>query len=165
MTGFRAFAVALATFGLAACDEPFGWGRAEVDGEWIYQAEGIRGAGVRCEATDLRLLIDQDGNNFSGSVSGGLLTCLVTVIPEDTTRLPFDTTVYRSMSGVPITNGELSGEEIRFQIGAGGLRHDGEIVSRSMSGIVRLSGDLIDMDRIELQGSFAASRVILTTED
>lgn len=165
MTGFRVLAAVTALLSVAACNEPFGWGRAKVDGEWIYQAESIRGEGVLCEATDLRLLIDQDDNDFSGSVSGGSLSCLVTVTPEDTLELPYDTTLTRSMTGVPITNGRLNGRSVRFQIGAGGLRHDGEIVSRSMSGSVVLTGDLIDIDQDSLGGSFAASRVVAADEE
>lgn len=158
-------AAILAVLTSAACDEPFGWGRERVDGEWIYQAGSARINGVQCDVTGLRLLIDQDGNDFAGVVSEGSLACTVTIFPTDTTELAVDTVILRSMDGLPVTTGRLDGSSISFQIGAGALLHEGEIVSRSMSGNVVLSGSWLGYGLPTIGGEFAASRVRTEEEE
>lgn len=164
MIAIRALAI-LAAITLTACEEPFGWGRETVDGEWIYQAGSARINGVQCDVAGLRLLLDQDGNDFAGVVSSGSLACTETIFPDDTTELSVDTVVRRSMDGLPVTAGRLDGSKISFQIGAAALEHDGEIVGRSMSGNVVFSGSWIGYGLPTIGGSFAASRVKTEEEE
>lgn len=135
---------------LGGCDGPFALSRAELEGDWVYEADNLQSESARCDLTGATLSLLQDGNSFAGQVSGGSLACVVEV--GDSTFA-----VTESIDGAPVTSGQVRGRRITFQIGAGVLTHEGEVDSRSMTGTVTLAGRFIDLDTESPDGEFAAA--------
>ena len=137
----------VATTVLAGCDYPLGFGQAFVDGDWIYQAETPPGALSSCEISGLVLALDQEGDEFAGLAKGGELRC------ETATG-----TLFRSLDGAPVTNGEVRGRQVAFSIGAGLLEHRGLVEGRSMSGTFTSGAGLGEFGVNPVEGDFAAAR-------
>ncbi|HUE97263.1 MAG TPA: hypothetical protein VMN39_11420, partial [Longimicrobiaceae bacterium] len=119
--------VPLALGPVAGCDYPLGIGRAWVDGEWIYEAGSVGAGSVTCEVTGVTLSFDQEGSRFAGIAASGTLACSTE-----------DGLVTRSLNGAPVTAGRVDGRRVRFDIGAGLLRHDGRVDGRSITGTVTI---------------------------
>lgn len=51
---------------------------ARIGGTWTFNAAGLHGSDVSCNASGYRLVIDQDGRNsvFTGTYGGGKLSCV-----------------------------------------------------------------------------------------
>lgn len=137
----------ICSIAVGGCDYPLGFGHAFVDGEWIYQAETPPDASNSCEISGLVLALDQEGDEFAGVVEGGELRC------ETATD-----TLFRSLDGVPVTNGEVRGRQIAFSIGAGLLEHRGLVEGRSMSGTFTSGAAFGRVAAEPVEGEFAAAR-------
>lgn len=98
----------LAVLLLVSCgdDNPTNGDTANVEGVWTASLSDMTGSGVSCSSTiPTTLAITQDGTDFSGTYSGGELTCTE---PGGTSSIPVEPG--------EIVNGRVNGEEVDFDL-------------------------------------------------
>ena len=125
---------------------PDGPSTAQVGGVWTYAASNVAGGGASCTVTNLRLTFVQSGTTFSGSYSGGTMTCAAE--GESATIGPFQGTV---------VNGTIDGNRVSFDLDTQDWHNSGTLSGSSMSGQVTVRIDLGD-GPITLSGSWSAAR-------
>ena len=130
---------------LAACGDSTSPG-PNLGGSWLYSVSNLTSGSVTCSSSGTTLSITQSGATFSGSYSGGTLTCL---------------TPSGSSSGLigtgAVVSGSLSGNAVSFDLDTGDWHNSGSISGGSMSGsvTVRLT---ISGTTFVLSGNFGAAR-------
>jgi hypothetical protein len=119
--------LAIAAGLLAGC-ETLGITTPRVDGVWLLSAQSLTDGARVCAIDGMRLTLEQFGTDVTGTSSGGTLTCVAN-----------GTTSTSQLTAKPIVNGSIDAtDEIRFDLGGPDWRHEGDVVARSMTGIVRV---------------------------
>lgn len=108
---------------LSGCEAVFG-PSARMEGTWSYAATSLAGGGWVCEVSGMVLSLQQYGNEFSGSATGGAMECVRG--EEDP--------VVRTFGTQPVVNGRVSGDAVEFDIGTPDWHNRGRIEDGSMSG-------------------------------
>ncbi|HZN99166.1 MAG TPA: hypothetical protein VFB61_15640 [Gemmatimonadales bacterium] len=148
----RRWLTALTLVAVAACggdDSGTGpVGSLNVGGTWNMSISNMSGSGASCSTSDpIRATIRQTGSSFTGTYTGGILSCLT---PTES----FSTAVG---SGA-ITNGQVGGSTISFDLGAYG-HHDGTLSGNSMSGSAEWTYDFgLPLNEVPLTGGWSATR-------
>lgn len=140
---------AIAALSAAGCEAPFGIGSAWVEGDWLYDATARSGSGVSCELTGVTLSLEQEGDAFAGTASGGEIVCFAGLSSSGA-----------SFGTHPVTRGTVEGDDVAFDFRAGDITHAGTVTGRSMTGTVAWTLDLGGpLGVVTLTGTFAAARV------
>jgi hypothetical protein len=130
------------------CGDSTGPAQANMGGIWLYTATNLTdGSGFRCTVSSLSLRLNQSGNTFSGTTTGGGVQCYA-----GSTLL-----VSQALGPLPVINGSTSGTSVTFDIESSDFHNVGEVQGGSMTGTTTLrvptqSGIAV------LSGSFAAAR-------
>lgn len=150
MKHMRNCAVAALALAMAACSGDSGGSMGpvipQVAGTWTYSATNIAGSGASCSVTGLTLTVNQTAETFTGSYSGGSMTCSGN--GESATLGPFQGT---------IVSGSISGNSVSFDLDTQDWRNTGTINGSSMSGTVTVRFDL-GSGPITLSGNWSAAR-------
>jgi hypothetical protein len=142
---------ALIAVAAAACGGDDGTGPVgsiNVGGTWNASVSNMSGEGASCSTTTpFRLNIRQVENTFTGTYSGGVLTCLT---PTESFSTP--------LNGV-VTNGEVSGNTISFDLDSPDFHHEGTVTANSMSGSADWNYDFnLPLDVVTLTGGWSATK-------
>jgi hypothetical protein len=130
---------------LTACGkDSSGPSTPNVTGNWIYNTSNLSGGGLSCSSFGTAMMLTQQGTTFSGSYSGGTLSC----VGVGSSNIGTGTVVSGILAGA---NG------IAFDMDTQDWRNTGTITGTSMSGTVRVKVNDGTTDQV-LNGSFAASR-------
>lgn len=137
----RRLVLALVLGVLGCSNDTFGLPTALVSGSWTMTLTNFTGSGLTCNASGITLQFAQAGTTFTGTYSGGTITCSSPSGPLDTTVPPGQ-----------VANGGISGTAVVFDLGTsdshfvGGLNGGGSMsgdgtVSTTFNGTpVSLSG-------------------------
>ncbi|MEN8376962.1 MAG: hypothetical protein ABFS34_16160, partial [Gemmatimonadota bacterium] len=132
----------------AGCgDDPTGPSTPNVAGAWSYAATNVTAATVTCSFTNVSLSLTQSGTTFSGTYSGGLLSCSA---PGASFSEP--------IGGGPVASGTINGTSVTFDMDSSDWRNTGTISGNSMSGTVNVRV-VVEGVPIVLTGNFSAARV------
>lgn len=148
----RAYSVfALATVALAACggDDGSGPGSASVEGSWSASVSNMTGGGATCSTTSpIQATLRQTGSTFTGSYSSGVLTCTT----------PTESFSASTGSG-PVINGQVSGENVTFDLGTPAFHHTGILEGTAMSGTAEWLYDFGNpLGVVTLSGNWSATK-------
>jgi hypothetical protein len=144
---------ALAAAAMAACggdDQTTGpTGSLNVGGTWSASISNLSGEGASCSTSSpIRVTLRQTGSTFTGSYSGGVLTCL--------------TATESFSSAVPsgnVANGQVAGTKVTFDLGSPDFHHDGSLNGTSMSGTATWTYDFgFPLEQVALTGGWSAVR-------
>jgi hypothetical protein len=120
---------------------------ASVAGTWTASMTNMSGSGVSCSSTSpTTLTITQSNATFSGSYSGGELTCSG---PGGT--------VSEFVGSGTILNGTLNGNDVSMDLNTPDFHLDGTVSGNSMSGIARWEVD-VGAQTVVLNGNWGAAR-------
>lgn len=151
MRRWTVYVVAAATaVTLSACHGSNATGPAapSVTGNWTYSASNVSGSGLACDISGVAMGLQQSGNTFTGSLTGGTLSC--TASGQTSTQ---------SLGSDVVANGTIVGNTVAFDIGTSDIHDAGTISGNSMSGTVTIRLDLgAPTGVITLSGNFAAVR-------
>ncbi|HEY8468350.1 MAG TPA: hypothetical protein VIL18_01845 [Longimicrobiales bacterium] len=134
---------------LAGCsDSPSEPRRPNLTGQWAYSATNISGGGVSCDVVGVTLNLTQSGSTFSGSATGGVLTCRAG-----------GESVSVNLTSAVVANGSINGNQVVFDIDTSDWRNTGTLSGNSMSGVVNVRIDMgAPIGVILLSGNFSAVR-------
>ena len=119
----------------------------EVDGEWLFSARNLTGAGVGCQVDGLRLQLVQDGTRFSGAATDGEMSC-----DQESESVDVE------LGTLPVINGRLTGSRVSFDIGSADWSVDGTLAGGSMEGTMQMVvGE--PFGNVVVSGRFGAARV------
>ncbi len=123
-------------------------GSINVGGTWNLSVSNMSGSGASCSTSDpIHATIRQTGSSFTGTYSGGILGCLT----------PTESFSSAIGSGA-ITNGEVTGNTISFDLGSYG-HHDGTISGNSMSGSAEWTYQFgLPLNEVSLTGGWSATK-------
>ena len=123
-------------------------GSINVGGTWNMSISNMSGSGASCSTSDpIHATIRQTGSSFTGTYTGGILGCLT----------PTESFSSAVGSGA-ITNGQVSGSTISFDLGTYG-HHDGTISGNSISGSAEWSYDFnLPLGVVTLTGGWSATK-------
>jgi hypothetical protein len=146
----RYWLTALTLAAVAACggdDGSTGVGSINVGGTWNISVSNMSGQGASCSTTSpVRATIRQTGSTFTGTYSGGIITCLT----------PTESFSSALGSGA-VTNGEITGNTISFDLDSPDFHHDGTVSGNSMSGSAEWTYDFgLPLGVVTLTGSWSA---------
>jgi hypothetical protein len=122
----RNWGLALTAIIVVACggDNGTGPGPANVGGSWSASVANLAGDGATCSTvTPIQVTLSQTQSTVTGSYTGGILTCT-------TPGKSFSTT----LSSGAVSNGELNGNNITFDLGSPDFHHTGTVEGTLMSG-------------------------------
>jgi hypothetical protein len=144
--------IVIAVLGTLACggDDDTGPSTpADVSGTWSASVSNMSGSGVSCTSDGATLLtLSQTGSTFSGTYSGGELTCSG---PGGTTSGPIG-------SGL-VVNGEVDGNNVSFDLDTPDFHQTGNVDGTSISGNARWRFDFgPPTGVITLNGNWAAAK-------
>jgi hypothetical protein len=124
-------------------------GSLNVDGTWSASVSNLSGGGASCHtSTPVQVTIRQTGSTFTGSYSGGILTCLT---PTESFS--------SALGSGNVTNGQLAGTTVTFDLGSPDFHHSGTVNGTSMSGTAAWNYDFgPPLDDVMLAGSWSATR-------
>ncbi len=109
---------------------------AQVGGLWSYNtgqlSGGLAGLGVRCFITNVDLSLNQTGATFTGSANGGNIRCTVAGV----------TVMDGPLGNQVVVNGNVSGNDLSFDIDTLAWSNSGRESGNQMSGSVSLTIDL-----------------------
>ena len=136
---------------LAACGDDDGTGpsSANVEGTWSASLSNLSGGGVSCSSTiPIDVTLTQTGNTFSGSYDGGELTCTGSAGTFST-----------PVGSGTVINGQVSGNNISFDLDTPDFHHTGSVSGTSMSGTASWTFDFGDPTGVvTLNGNWGAER-------
>ena len=118
-----------------------------VTGQWSYSATNVSGSGVTCNFTGVTLTLAQSGSTFTGTTTGGNVSCTA----------PGVAPLNESLGGDVIANGQITGNAVQFDIGGQDLHNVGTLSGNSMSGTVTISVPT-GTTTVILTGNFSAAR-------
>ena len=141
------FAVGL----LTACGNDSGTGPStpNIAGTWRITFTNLSGSGVSCGTTAIDYVITQSGNTFTGN-SGSTYTFSCT----DGVN-----TVSQSITGAVITNGQITGTSISFDLATNAAHQTGTLSGNSISGTSTWTLDLGSSGTVVLSGQFGGLRL------
>lgn len=143
---------------LAACSGdsssptgPAGSSLAQVGGSWTYAASNMTGTlsggvSVSCRFSNVPLTLNQTGDTFTGSTTGGQFSCSAGGISDGGT-----------FGGRIVVNGEVDENDIEFDFDGPDWHHTGSISGNSMSGQATAIFEL-GSGAVVLRGSWSAAR-------
>jgi hypothetical protein len=102
-------------------------GTVNLTGSWSYSMSNVESPPVTCSSSGTVLVITQNGTSFSGTYSGGTLTCGAGGSPQVLGIAPGS-----------IAAGTRSGSNITFNLTNDGWRNAGTAGGNTMSGSVTL---------------------------
>lgn len=118
----------------------------DVTGTWSYTVTNLTGAvNFSCSITGATLSLVQTGDTLTGSVSGGVVSCLT---PNGVANVP--------LSGGAITNSGINGNTLQINFGNPNIKSVGSVSGNSIFGQVAVRGILGNM--AQLTGNFSAAR-------
>lgn len=102
----RKWIAASALLVLVGCgDSPSEPRTPNLSGRWTYSATNISGGGGSCDVAGVTLNLTQSGTTFSGSATGGVLTCRAG-----------GESVSVNLTSAVVANGSINGNQIVFDI-------------------------------------------------
>ena len=106
-------------------DDGTGPGFASVNGSWSLSITNMTGGGAQCSTTSpIQLTLQQSTTTFSGTYGGGgILTCTA----------PIGSFSAAAGSG-SVINGQISGNQVSFDIGSENFHHSGTVTGSTMAG-------------------------------
>lgn len=119
-----------------------------LSGRWTFNASNMSGSGMSCNLSAVALNISQQGNTFTGTYSGGRLTCTAggQVLTQD-------------WGSGTVVNGSVNGNSIAFDFDTSDYRQTGTLSGNSISGNGVWREDLgAPYGVVTLNGSFSAAR-------
>jgi hypothetical protein len=140
----RAPMLAAAVLALVACGgDSTGPNTSDVSGTWMYNATNLNGAGLSCSITNVTFSLTQTGSSFTGSTSGGTLSC--TFAGESDSE---------SLGNSTVANGQVDGTAIQFDIGSSDLHNAGTRDGKSITGTLTANVE-VDTTAVVLSGTFS----------
>ncbi len=136
--------------GLVACGGDNGTGPgSSVDGVWSASLSNLSGSGVSCSSTaPTQLTLNQTGNTFSGSYTGGELTCSG---PGGTFSDP--------VGSGSVVNGQINGNSLSFDLDTPDFHQIGTITGNSLSGTAQWRVDFgAPTGVVTLNGNWGAAK-------
>lgn len=142
----RRFVIPAVVLVLVACGGDSSGPGTNLTGNWLYSVSNLTTGGLRCSSSGTTLSITQSGSTFSGSYSGGTMTCT-------------------SASGASsfligtgtIISGSLSGNSVSFDLDSSDCHNVGTLTGSSISGTVTVLLT-VDATNYTLTGNFGAAR-------
>ncbi len=131
---------------LVACGGDSSGPGTNLTGSWLYSVSNLTTGGLTCASSGTTLSITQTGNTFSGSYSGGTLTCTTA---SGTTSVLIGTGT--------VVSGSLSGNTVSFNLDTSDWHNVGTLSGGSMSGTVTVLLTL-NGTNYTLTGHFGAAR-------
>jgi hypothetical protein len=141
---------AVMLFLMAACgdDDGSGPGSIDVTGTWSASVSNMSGSGVSCTSSSpTQLALAQTGATFSGSYDGGAVDCSG---PGGTLSSP--------LGSGSVTNGQLNGNAVSFDLGTPDLHHTGTASATSMSGTAVWRVEYGTLGTLTLNGNWVAAK-------
>lgn len=135
---------------ILACGGDNGTGPVTPDltGSWTYGVTDLSGSGVSCTVVGTVLNIGQSGSTFSGSYSGGTVTCTG---PGGTASA--------DINGGVVVNGTVNARGgVSFELDTSDWRSTGTVTGTSMSGTVTARLNVGSGGLVLLSGSWSSSR-------
>jgi hypothetical protein len=140
-----------ALLGFVACggDNGTGPGSTSVDGVWSASLSNLSGSGVSCSSTaPTQLTLNQTGSTFSGSYTGGELTCSG---PGGTFSEP--------VGSGSVVNGQINGNSLSFDLDTPDFHQIGTITGNSLSGTAQWRVDFgAPTGVVTLNGNWGAAK-------
>jgi len=120
---------------------------ANIAGSWNYSASNLSGAGFTCNVNGTILNFTQSGATFTGTYSGGTLTCTAPGLP----------TFSEPLGNGIVATGTVNINNVSFDFDTSDWRNTGTVSGNSISGtaVVRISDG---STTYTLNGSFAATK-------
>jgi len=143
--------IGLAAALLSACggDNPAGPSVANIAGTWRITYSNMSGSGVTCGTTAIDYVITQSGATFTGtSNSTYTFTCTDGV-----------NTVSQTATGGIITNGQINGSSITFDLATSSAHQTGTLSGNSITGTSTWTIDLGSSGTVVLIGQFGGLRL------
>jgi hypothetical protein len=145
----KALFAVCATVLLAACggDGVSGPVNANLAGSWSYSASNLSGGGFNCFVSGTTMVISQTAAGFTGSYSGGILSC----------SYQGGTSTNSSAGTGSVSSGTVSVNAVAFNFDTSDWANTGSVSGNTISGttVVRIvSGSSV----VFLNGNFAAIR-------
>jgi len=130
-------------------DNPAGPSIANVAGTWRITFTNMSGSGVTCSTTAIDYVITQSGATFTGTSSSTYtFTCTDGV-----------NTISQSVTGGIITNGQITGTSISFDLATNAAHQTGTLSGNSISGTSTWTLDLGSSGTVVLIGQFGGLRL------
>ena len=123
-----------------------GSGRADVSGDWIYNATNLATLGMSCNVSNVVLSLQQSDSTFTGTYAGGEIVCFVPGEPAEPREFG---------SGV-VLNGLVRGDSVFFDLDTPDWRSRGRLSGTSISGETAVRINLGIDGEIFLLGPFGA---------
>jgi hypothetical protein len=125
---------------------------SSIDGQWAFRISNLRatlqGVTVVCSSTGTTLDLTQSGTGFSGTYSGGTITC--TAQGQSSTS---------SFGSGAVANGSLVGASVSFDLDTPDFHFVGSAGQDQMTGTCTLTMDLgPPYGVLTMQGSWRATR-------
>lgn len=114
-----------------------------VSGTWRLTHSGISSGGESCSIAGTTMVINQSGSVFSGTYSGGIVSCGGDVVGV--------------LGNGVIVNGAISGSTIEFNIDNNTWHNEGTLTANGMSGTASLAFS-VGSGTVQGSGSFEATR-------
>ena len=148
----RIFLIAALTGLAAACggdDNTGPVGSLSVAGSWTASISNLNGEGASCgTSSPIQVNLRQSGSSFTGTYSGGILTCL-------TATESFSTALGQGS----VMHGEVTGSTVTFDLGNSAFHHSGTLHGSSMSGTAEWTYDFgLPLGTVTLNGGWSASK-------
>jgi hypothetical protein len=118
-----------------------------IAGTWTASLTNLSGNGVSCNSTAATTIsLSQQGNSFTGSYSGGEMTCTG---PGGTFA--------NSIGNGTVLNGTLNGNSVVMDLDTPDFHLTGTVNGNSMSGTARMVVDIGSSQTITLNGNWGAA--------
>lgn len=112
---------------LTSCGDSTGPAGEPLTGTWLYSVPDITLGLQRCSITDLVLTLQQTGDRFTGSTSGGTSTC--------SSGQP------QPIASFPVTEGSIRGNLVTFNIAGTEVRNEGTLSGNTVTGTAMFSDE------------------------
>ena len=126
----------------AGCGESTG-PDSSISGTWRLTHSGISSGGESCSVAGTTMVINQSGSVFSGTYSGGIVSCGGDVIGV--------------LGNGVIVNGTISGSAIEFNLDNNTWHNEGTLTANGMSGTASIAVS-VGAELFQGSGAFEASR-------
>lgn len=105
---------------LAGCSDSTGVNNVSITGRWSYSVSNLSGGGVVCTIAGETFQLTQLGNTFSGTATGGTLSC--------------NGGAPSALASDVVANGTVSGNNVTFDIGTSDFHNSGKQSGASITG-------------------------------